>query len=1209
MNYTDVTQVFDLLESTDGLIQITPVHLSGFVSRTSTINADGDIAPGAVNTADIQFSVLDIRGPVSSYTGREFVYRKGYAEAATREKMTTAADAYVTRDGVEYYIYGTTLTATDGVTTSTYTVTKGAGSLVLRGAELIVLYPDEPYAQRFTVDGATLTDIGAPLFVYDYDKDIAAGYARQRVSYVVADDTVTAYHAFKMFNVRYLDTTVYEVHTVGYFTFDRPKRGTGGVYTVSASDRMTAFDSDYIDVLNSVTTGTTAQQLLESLCSAAGVELAVQDRYNADLVIVVPEDLESCTGTKMLTWLGELMGCSWRINAAGQLESVWFAKTAIRLTKDDYVSFSYEAYMVAPIDKVLTGSAYADVVGFAGTGANALVIDQNSLLPYTEQEELNQFSSGLLTQVATVPEYRPGTLSGYANPTINPGDVIYVDNDDDEMEPVCVTQVTESGFQLTITSSGNQRRDVQNFTSVSLQAVKRTVDQLREQTGKFPDQWAQDIENTVKAITGAMGGTRVDLFNPDTGLPSGTAYCLDGDGLSTAKNVLVINAGGIAFYDNGFDADNPESNVPAYVVMNNQGKVDASSILTGILTAIIIKSADGESFYADLQKGIVRMKVTEFTVQGKTVDEIAKEKADAALTEANKQLQDYASTVTDSLSDLQGQIDGQIQTWFYNYVPTASNAPASDWTTDADKTKHLGDLFYIVDNTESAGQAYRWAQVNGEYKWVLIEDTEVAKALASAAKAQDTADGKRTVFTSQPVPPYSVGDLWSQGPSGSLLVCKTARSSGSYAASDWQNSADYINEITAQQVADDAVGKIELGVTNADAFYDILGDTTWTEPHGLTVLDGTEVTLKGGTNEAWVSLYVPTENLQGLAGKRIRITLEYQIQEAVGGAACRNTLWYVYKNEAGGGYYINTITTGTSVEASSQWHKVSWETTLKNDIVTKLQLTANLGAGGYGTVKFRNVTFEAVAGVRSAVSLSKEGVQISVATLGDYATASDYASLRLSQSDLSLTVVKDGEVRSKFAADTNSVTIDSGQITFSGNTLVIDSTNFKLASDGTVQITGTFTSQTDIDRTYIGSGQLHMERKTNDGNWRTTGWLYSNGQNSAFGNFQLYGQSGDGSQVPMISMGTNYAGGSIYMFRSDKSAYMSCYPDTRGNPYFALTKPGGQASGRWLVDTDGRGHLVTPIIELEKIKAYGATHTCEWVYFSSLGRTVLCATN
>lgn len=44
-------------------------------------------------------------------------------------------------------------------------------------------------------------------------------------------------------------------------------------------------------------------------------------------------------------------------------------------------------------------------------------------------------------------------------------------------------------------------------------------------------------------------------------------------------------------------------------------------------------------------------------------------------------------------------------------------------------------------------------QVGGVYQWVLIEDVEVAKALADAARAQDTADGKRRVFVSQPVPP------------------------------------------------------------------------------------------------------------------------------------------------------------------------------------------------------------------------------------------------------------------------------------------------------------------------------------------------------------------------------------------------------------------------------------------------------------------------
>lgn len=157
-------------------------------------------------------------------------------------------------------------------------------------------------------------------------------------------------------------------------------------------------------------------------------------------------------------------------------------------------------------------------------------------------------------------------------------------------------------------------------------------------------------------------------------------------------------------------------------------------------------------------------------------------------------LADFSDTVTGSLEGLQAQIDGQIQTWFDSYIPTPDNAPASGWATEEEKINHLGDIFYIVDNQTMGGQAYRWAQVGGVYQWVLIEDVEVAKALADAARAQDTADGKRRVFVSQPVPPYDVGDLWAQGDGGDLMRCNTARESGAYVASDWGKASDYTND-------------------------------------------------------------------------------------------------------------------------------------------------------------------------------------------------------------------------------------------------------------------------------------------------------------------------------------------------------------------------------------------------------------------------------
>lgn len=172
------------------------------------------------------------------------------------------------------------------------------------------------------------------------------------------------------------------------------------------------------------------------------------------------------------------------------------------------------------------------------------------------------------------------------------------------------------------------------------------------------------------------------------------------------------------------------------------------------------------------------------------------------VTSVQENLEEFSSTVSSSLDGLQAQIDGQIQTWFYNELPTNDNAPANEWTTEADKINHLGDLYYVVDNDVSGGQAYRWAIVEGEYKWVLIEDVEVAKALADAAKAQDTADGKRRVFVSQPFPPYDVGDLWAQGESGDLMRCNVARASGYYVESDWGKASDYTNDDALNEFVD-----------------------------------------------------------------------------------------------------------------------------------------------------------------------------------------------------------------------------------------------------------------------------------------------------------------------------------------------------------------------------------------------------------------------
>ena len=93
-----------------------------------------------------------------------------------------------------------------------------------------------------------------------------------------------------------------------------------------------------------------------------------------------------------------------------------------------------------------------------------------------------------------------------------------------------------------------------------------------------------------------------------------------------------------------------------------------------------------------------------------------------------------------ALEGLQNIADAAIETWSGRAVPTASNAPASTWTTDALKKQHSGDIYYDM----STGKSYRWGSADGKvYSWSMIADSDITKAIADAAKAQQTANGAK----------------------------------------------------------------------------------------------------------------------------------------------------------------------------------------------------------------------------------------------------------------------------------------------------------------------------------------------------------------------------------------------------------------------------------------------------------------------------------
>ena len=184
------------------------------------------------------------------------------------------------------------------------------------------------------------------------------------------------------------------------------------------------------------------------------------------------------------------------------------------------------------------------------------------------------------------------------------------------------------------------------------------------------------------------------------------------------------------------------------------------------------------------------------TVDGKELSQYIKENSAKGLTE--EQVNNLIKN-SQVIADLQNQVDGAIETWFYEGVPTLKNAPASSWTTDKDKDTHLGDLYY--DN--KTGKAYRFAKDGNTYKWTIIADTDIAKALSDASKAQETADGKMKVFSAQPIPPYQLGDIWVNATyptdgsiyKNEILRCQTTKAKGSsFAIADWTKASKYTDD-------------------------------------------------------------------------------------------------------------------------------------------------------------------------------------------------------------------------------------------------------------------------------------------------------------------------------------------------------------------------------------------------------------------------------
>lgn len=579
-----------------------------------------------------------------------------------------------------------------------------------------------------------------------------------------------------------LSTGIEKIRICTMTVTDAPYQNTA-IISLTCEDSMRLFDRDYSD--SKLTYPATRLQIIQDACEVCGVTLQSTRFDNDDLVIQNRPDDSSITFRQVIAWVAQ-MGCQWaRCNEYGRLCVGWYEKNPdnpVNITSKDTSGFTPWLYDLeitgVKVTEYSSNSSESNAKTYqSGDEGYIIDISENKLI----QPGTGQTICSIIAERCVGLKFRPFTTSALTDIALEAGDAITITDRNGEEHKSYLTSLTlnPGTFEQLECSAKSVSRNKQKQYTLNQQAQAEYRKSLRdERTAR--EKALEDLSQRLAESSGVY--TTVEKQEDGSNI----YYLHNKPQLSDSDIVWKMTAEAWAVSTDGGQHWNGGMTVDGDVIARilTATGVNADWINTGTIKAI---DKDGNTtFLVDVTTGRVIINADSVQIKGKDVNAIAKEKAE---TEVNNFI---SNTYTTDINNLQSQIDGQIETFFYDYEPTLQNIPASGWTTNEERKKHEGDLFYW----KSKGYAYRFMQDGVTWKWQLVQDTDITLALAAAEKAQDTADHKRRVFVVQPEPPYDIGDLWTQGSNGDLMRCKVARASGSYDSSDWEKASKYTDDST-----------------------------------------------------------------------------------------------------------------------------------------------------------------------------------------------------------------------------------------------------------------------------------------------------------------------------------------------------------------------------------------------------------------------------
>lgn len=488
----------------------------------------------------------------------------------------------------------------------------------------------------------------------------------------------------------------YETIDKGVYTITTPEQY-GEILSFTALDDMYKTNAKYYSAL---TLPQPIMALIRDACESLNIPMGFSSMAHGNVVVTALPD--NMTFRQLIGWAAMLETANARIDNRGYLQFIKWNFGAVE--NGSLVPIKLEDYVNSPTlssdDIVITGIRVKNKESESLFGTAGYVLElENNLLYDSDLETVAAWIGGDL--IGSRFRNLQGDL--IYNPLLEFGDMAYSfdRNGNKYLTPITDVSSPLNGITTVKTQADDPIRNSSAYMSAATKALVEARQLVKDERTER-EKAVERLANTLKESGGLYmtedpqddGSVIYYMHNKPTLEESDIVWKL------TAEAIGISTDGGKT-YPYGFTVTGEMITRLLYAEGINASYINAGALIVRDTNGKIIFSADIDNNQIVIDGASVRI---------------------------------GASPLDGLLNSMQGQIDGNINTWTGTPAPTLSNYPANEWLTDTEMSKHVGDLYYDGDS-----HAYRFRNDGKGYYWERLKDTDVTKALQDSEDALEAA--------------------------------------------------------------------------------------------------------------------------------------------------------------------------------------------------------------------------------------------------------------------------------------------------------------------------------------------------------------------------------------------------------------------------------------------------------------------------------------